>query len=1098
MKKFSSLRRRLAFGAALGVLALAGNAYAQEATEAEEDTVVIIEETTDETTDQARQEKVVVTGSRIQRSEFTSVSPVQIITTDYSREIGLVDAADILQDSTAASGLQIDNSFQGFVLDNGPGSSTLSLRGLGAGRTLALVNGRRLAPIGVEGAPADPSINLIPSSFVDSYEILLDGASSIYGSDAVAGVANAILRSDYDGFEMGVNGSMPEHGGGEFYNVYGSWGKQFDKGFFAVALDYEKQDRMKLSDRDWSKDCLKLAEVTESGQVRSEDLSTEYDYPGMGTSECEYFPLGSRIQIDGLDVGSVYYTPGSTNTGIPNFSENGLYGVMFDGNGDGLADFSFYDYSSNGTPRDRASDIIGQSESFSALVLSDYDIGVLGNATAYFEGMYVTSDYESISTPGQIFEYVTPTNPFNPCNPNGVNGVDCGAAITDYLLSPAGANTYNNFVNYYGAGPDVLDAVFGTTIVPGATGALSTRALTHIKGDRDNVSSTLSQTRLVGGLRGDLEFVDWGTLQNWTYETSLTYSRSEGESKRSGIRDDRLQVSLNTSMIDPVSGNVVCGVDIDGDGVPDGKLANGYACVPVNFFSDSVLNNPIADFATQAERDYLFGDRTFKTTFEQTMVQAYATGDLFKLPGGTAAGVVGLEYRKDQLDSQPNDVARDGLLWGYFSDRGAEGSLDTWEIYGETELPLAADMPGITELTLNLSGRFTDTEYAGTATTYAAKLGWRPFNSLLVRGTFGTSFRAPNVREQFLKGQSGFATLSDPCAVPDAAYDPIGGYDSSQDGRDAITLANCVAAGLDPTTFGEGRVTAYSVEVFQTGATANPLDPETSESYSYGFVFEQPWTTFFDATIGVTYYHIDVEDAIESQSPTSVINQCYRVTANFQSPFCANIRRDADGFISELDYEYENVASQISSGYDFNVLIEKDFVVGDRELSAALDLTANKLEEISYQSSTDPLEQYVGEFGYPEWTAQATLRLDYDDFRFTWRADWQESVSQDARFVNPFGSFVDGFASYTCYGPSLGDENCRDIGYADDYVTHDTSVSYYGESWNLAVGIRNVFDEDPPFVSANEVFTVTGANAPLGYGYDILGRTFFVNVAKQF
>ena len=1097
MKKLSSLRQRLAFGAALGVLALAGTAHAQDTTEAEND-VIVIEETTESATDEARQEKVVVTGSRIQRSEFTSVSPVQIITSDYSREIGLVDPADILQDSTAASGQQIDSSFQGFVLDNGPGSSTLSLRGLGAGRTLALINGRRLAPIGVEGAPADASINLIPSSFIDSYEILLDGASSIYGSDAVAGVANAILRSDYDGFEMGLNGSMPEHGGGEFYNIYGSWGKQFDKGFFAVALDYEKQERLQLADRDFSKDCQKLAEVTESGQVRSLDLSTEYDYPGMGTSECDYFPLGSRIQIDGLDIGSVYYTPGSTNTGIPNFSENGLYSVMFDGNGDGLADFSFYDYTSNGSERDRASDMIGQSEALSAMVLGDYDIGVLGNATAYFEGMYVSSDYEAISRPGQIFEYVTPTNPFNPCNPNGLNGVDCGAAITDYLASPAGAFTTANFVNTYGGTAAEIDAAFGTNIVPGPTGALRTRALTHIRGDRDNVSSELSQTRLVGGLRGDLEFVDWGTVSNWTYETSLTYSKSEGESKRSGIRDDRLQTSLNTSMIDPASGNVVCGVDIDGDGVPDGKLANGYDCVPINFFSQSVVSNPIGDFSTQAERDYLFGDRTFKTTFEQTMLQAYATGDLFELPGGTAAGVLGVEYRKDVLDSQPNDVARDGLLWGYFSDRGAAGSLATWEMYGETELPIAADLPGITELTLNLSARYTDTEYAGTASTYAAKLGWRPFNSLLVRGTFGTSFRAPNVREQFLKGQSGFATLADPCAVPDAAYDPIGGYDSSQDGRDAITLANCVAAGVDPTTFGNGQISAYSVEVFQTGATANPLDPETSESYSYGFVFEQPWTTFFDATFGVTYYHIEVEDAIESQSPTSVINQCYNVISGFQSPFCGNIRRDASGFIDELDYEYENVASQVSSGIDFNFLIEKEFVVGDRELKAAFDIRANKLDEISYVSSTEPLEQYVGTFGFPEWTAQGTLRLDYDDFRFTWRADWQESVSQAERFVDPFDSFVEGGASYTCYGPSLGDEYCREIGYADDYVTHDMSVSYFGESWNLAVGVRNVFDEEPPFVSPNEVSVISGTNVPLGVGYDILGRTLFVNVAKQF
>ncbi|MAP96515.1 MAG: outer membrane cobalamin receptor protein [Ponticaulis sp.] len=1096
MKTMFSFRHKLAFGAALGAMTLAHPAIAQET---ESDEVIIIEET-EESTDESRQQKVVVTGSRLQRSEFTSVAPVQVITADFSREIGLVDPADVLQDSTAASGLQIDDSFQGFVLDNGPGSSTISFRGLGSGRTLALINGRRIAPIGVEGAPSDPSVNLIPSSFVDSYELLLDGASSVYGSDAVAGVANVILRNDYDGFEVGGSLDFTEHGGGEFANIYGSWGKQFDKGFFAVALDYEKQERMKLADREWSSQCARLAEVTESGEVRQNDLSTDYDYPGMGVSPCEYFPLGSRIQISGLAPGSVYYTPGSTNVGIPNYSESALYGIMVDGNGDGLADFSFYDYTSNGTPEDRDADIIGQSESFAAMVIGDYDVGILGNATAYYEGMFVTQDYESKSPPGQIFEYTPATDPFNPCNPNGVRGVDCGAGYSNFLLTDP---VYRqNFTNYYtpiyGTPFNLYPEMFG--LAPGPTGPLSVRAITSIRGDRDNVASTLSQTRAVGGLRGDLEFIDFGTMTNWTYDVSLTYSKSQGESLRSGIRDDKLQAAITTQMIDPGTGNIVCGIDANNDGVADGVLADGSACVPIDFYADSVLSSPIGDFATQAERDYLFGDRTFDTTYEQTMFQAYASGDLFPISmGGTAAGVIGFEYRQDELHSDPNIVASDGLLWGYFKDRGAEGKLETTELFGEIELPILLDKPGFTELNLNLSGRYTDTEFAGTAQTWSAKLGWRPINSLLFRGTFGTSFRAPNVREQFLQGQSGFATLSDPCLVPDAAFNPLNGtYDPTQDGRDQTTLDNCVAAGVDPTTLGGGNLSSYSVEVFQIGANVEPLEPETSESYSYGFVFEQPFTDFFDATLGVTYYKIEVEDAIASRGPSSIIADCYINQPNYTSGFCGNITRGADGLIDEVDYDFYNVASEVSSGYDINFLIEKDFVIGDRELDAALDLRANKLDEVSFLEPGAPIEQYVGEFGFPEWTLQATARFNYDDFRFTWRADWQGEVEQDPDFIDPFGSFTTGQGAYTCLGPALGDENCREIGYADAYVTHDASIAYLGESWTLVAGVRNVFDEDPPFVSPNEVFTVNGANAPLGYGYDLLGRTFFVNLAKEF
>ena len=98
-------------------------------------------------------DEIVVTGSRLKRSTYSSISPLQIITADISREAGLVNAADILQTSTSAQGQQIDLTFSGFVLDNGPGSRTISLRGLGSSRTLVMVNGRRMAPGGAEGAP---------------------------------------------------------------------------------------------------------------------------------------------------------------------------------------------------------------------------------------------------------------------------------------------------------------------------------------------------------------------------------------------------------------------------------------------------------------------------------------------------------------------------------------------------------------------------------------------------------------------------------------------------------------------------------------------------------------------------------------------------------------------------------------------------------------------------------------------------------------------------------------------------------------------------------------------------------------------------------
>src|SRR5210317_1607389 len=175
-------------------------------------------------------DEVVVTGSRLKRDTYSSISPLQVITGQISREVGLIDAGDILQEATASSGQQIDLTFQGFVLDNGPGATTANLRGLGEARTLVLMNGRRLAPAGVEGAPFAANLAQVPASMVQQYDILLDGASSVYGSDAVAGVANIILRKDFEGLEIEDYSRIPEHGGGVENTLSVAWGANFDRG----------------------------------------------------------------------------------------------------------------------------------------------------------------------------------------------------------------------------------------------------------------------------------------------------------------------------------------------------------------------------------------------------------------------------------------------------------------------------------------------------------------------------------------------------------------------------------------------------------------------------------------------------------------------------------------------------------------------------------------------------------------------------------------------------------------------------------------------------------------------------------------------------
>ncbi|HYE44472.1 MAG TPA: TonB-dependent receptor [Caulobacter sp.] len=194
---------------------------------------------------------LVITGSRIKRSEFNSAAPIQVITSEQSSLEGLVDTAEILQQSSVASGsFQVNNQLTGFVTDGGPGANTISLRGLGATRTLVLLNGKRVGPAGTRGTVGPVDLNVIPNSIVERFEILKDGASSIYGSDAVAGVINIITKSNLDGFEANVYGNVPFDGGGEQYRASFAWGKTFDRGYINASINWQDSKILRRKDRE--------------------------------------------------------------------------------------------------------------------------------------------------------------------------------------------------------------------------------------------------------------------------------------------------------------------------------------------------------------------------------------------------------------------------------------------------------------------------------------------------------------------------------------------------------------------------------------------------------------------------------------------------------------------------------------------------------------------------------------------------------------------------------------------------------------------------------------------------------------------------------
>lgn len=1080
----------------------AGLALAQDA---DDETPVVIEEIDED--DEARQERVVVTGSRIQRSEFTSIKPVQVISGEISRDIGLVDAASLLQESTVATGLQVDTTFNGFVLDNGPGASTINLRGLGASRTLVLVNGRRIGASGVEGAPGVPDLNLIPSSIVDRIDVLLDGASSIYGSDAVAGVANVILRKDFDGFEIEGSWNQPlnKGGGGDSQFVSANWGVSNDRGFMGFAAEWSKQDNLKLDDRpDFFGDCTTPYEETTTGEIRTQDVQTAASI-GQGVTQqpCNVAFGINRIWIDPTPdewrhFGSLYYTPGTTNVGVPNYTESTLAGIAdyVDEDGNLVLDILAPFYQSTGYPQQRQADVQAQVETFSAFTYGEYALGGELNTSAYFEALYSNRQFIQQQNGSVSFRIGVPaTNPFNPCNPDGIRGSDCGQAFGDQIVDVFGAP-----LPFFGLPSPQLGAR-----------AIRQEARLNLRPEDAVSTAEVAQFRLVAGLKGDLPIEDLG-LENWTWEASASYDRSSGQSRSTRLSDDRLALSLATTIEDPDNpGNFICGLDADGDGVPEldgaefpgGGFNNTPSCVPIDAFSPTLYALGGGNLATDAEYDFIISNRTFNTVIEQTIFQAIATGDLFTTPAGTAAGVVGVEFREDSLESQPDDVARLGLNVGFFSDRGATGRRDLLEGFAEIEIPVVAGQELVEELTLNGSVRWTEESNFGAGWTYSLGGLYRPVDFLTLRGSYGTSYRAPNLQEQFTVGQSGFLGLTDPCItsenyfVPDP-NNPVGEiYDPSLDDRDPNVLNNCRLQGVDPITLGRAR-SPGSTEVFSSKGLT--LEPETSESFTIGVVAEQPFFDAFDLTASATYYDIKIEDTIVTQSAQGIVNDCYIVQPNGQSGLCGLIRRSsATGFITELDQPFINQDEEIARGIDFGILYEQETNIGAQELSFGLDVDLNyTLERTSVRRApdSDPVRfETEGDIYEPKWQGVFRAFADYGDFRFTWNTSWTDGTREPG--TDPFVSETTGNTfGDTCLGSANGDVDCRDIDYLDDYFLHSASIRYNQDTWTAIIGMTNVFDKAPQRADAGEFFEVPGTNIP--FGQDFLGRSIFVNMRKSF
>lgn len=651
------------------------------------------------------EEDIVVTGSRIRRNEFTSTAPVQIITSEATTLEGMIDPAEVLQTSTVASGSQqINNQFTGFVTEGGPGAQTISLRGLGANRTLVLLNGRRLNPAGTRGQVVSVDLNTLPGSIIDRYEILKDGASSVYGSDAVAGVVNAITRTNLDGAQVGGSLNMPFDGGGESYNVEGSFGNVFDKGHYMLAFDYTRIEELNWGDRDYlscasdyvfNPTTFQRIDILEGGRPKCFNLLSQVVDRRTGA-----FPAGGRFVPDstavagggafgldlagwrrvGLTVGQVanrlFGLPTSTTLATTTLTAAQRTAIEAAWR-QSTADVP------NNPPVYGTRNAISPSERLS--LYGDVSFDLTAGQEIYGEFLYNRRESNQNSI-RQIFPDVAATNPNNPF----------GVLARSIISAPS-------------------------------------------QGDQ-----TVDYFRAVAGLRGDT------FLDGWKYDLYVQYGKSDAEYNSLFVYNDRVNATI---------GSVGCNqalITISG-GQCSALPANG-----VNWFNPTSI---LSGAFTSAETAFLFGHETGTTEYTQTLANGTISGDLFELPAGPVGVAAGFEWRKEEIDDTPGFNARNSNYWGQTTAGRTAGEDTVRELFGEASIPLLRGWRLAESLTVDGSYRWTDYDSYGDDSTYKAGVNWQITPQYRLRATQGTSFRAPALYEMFLSNQSGFLaqTSIDPC-----------------------------------------------------------------------------------------------------------------------------------------------------------------------------------------------------------------------------------------------------------------------------------------------------------------------------------------------
>ena len=877
-----------------------------------------------------------VTGSRIKRIDIEGATPVITLNRDDIERTGLQNIGDVLQDlSIAGSGLNTT------VNNGGSGSTQIDLRNLGANRVLVLVNGRRwVRDTASFGSAVD--LNTIPLSIVKSIDILKDGASAIYGSDAIAGVVNIKTVKDFTGGVTSAYYGAYDEGDGQTQNYSTTLGATTDQVSVVGDISFTRVDPVFAGDRD-------IAAV-----------------PVFGT--------GNARGSSGTPRGRFLFVPEAGSGNAPNNGpfvdvtlrpgENGQQRGDFDGF-TANDRFNFAPFNYIATPSERTN------------LYAQFDARLADNINLNVLTFYQNRQSDQLLAPTPLFIGTLA----------GGSGGNVGIAAD---------NRFNPFGQEIGVQN------------PGFVG----RRMVEV-GNRQFLQD-LDTYYISPSVSGD--FLLGNRYFNW--DASYLYTRSETNQLTDGL--------LNIA-------NVQQGLG------PDSQCTGG--CVPFNLFGGpGSITQAMVDYVTFTAQDRQVQDLTMYSV-------NFSAANLFELPAGPMGLAVGAEYREEFGRDTPDALIAAGLSSGNIR-QPTGGEYDVREFFGEVSLPLVADLPGINLLNASIAGRYSDYSNFGSETTSKFTLEYRPYEDLLVRGTFAESFRAPSVQELFLGNSDSFPSVTDPCSDLNNA-------------PNNTVRTNCVAQGVPA----NGSYQQINNQILTTVGGNVDLNPESGESITAGIVFSP--AQIEGLTFYADYFDYDIEDFITTLGAQTILDGCAS-----SGVFCDLIQRVPTGNVVNIINTATNVGGIETSGWDFAMDYRIPFFKDYGDFGVTWDLQyIDEYTQFNPDPATGGLTPDVnvkaGRFVGTS-TPTAIPRVK-SNLRFDWgRGDWGATLT--FRYIGEMEEdCTDGLnPSLTTFGlcsrPNEFDSDGNPLNDIDATVYTDAQVTLQLPGFNtqLTAGARNLLNEDPP------------------------------------